>query len=90
MLALPAELTHAQAPECSRRLAGALQGVDGELAVADASSLQRFDSSALAVLLQCRRDAQALGKRFAVAGLPPRLRELAALYGVEPLLPAPV
>ncbi|HZY15063.1 MAG TPA: anti-anti-sigma factor, partial [Ramlibacter sp.] len=31
--------------------------------------------------------ALAAGKSFAVAGLPPRLRDLAALYGVSELLP---
>jgi phospholipid transport system transporter-binding protein len=71
-LVLPAELTHAHASACSRMLAQAL----------------RFDSSALAVLLECRREALSLGKTFAVAHLPARLRELAALYGVAELLPA--
>jgi len=56
--------------------------------VADAGALHRFDSSALAVLLECRREALALGKAFAVARMPPRLRELAAVYGVGELLPA--
>ena len=49
---------------------------------------RQFDSSALAVLLECRREALALGKTFAVAGMPARLRELAALYGVGELLAA--
>jgi phospholipid transport system transporter-binding protein len=49
--------------------------------------LTRFDSSALAVLLECRREASALGRSFAVRGLSPRLRELASLYGVAGLLP---
>jgi phospholipid transport system transporter-binding protein len=57
--------------------------------VADAAALTQFDSSALAVLLDCRREALALGKNFAVARLPARLRELATLYGVAELLPAP-
>jgi phospholipid transport system transporter-binding protein len=56
--------------------------------VADASSLQKFDSSAIAVLLECRREAQIQGKSFSVRGLPERLRSLAALYGVAQLLPA--
>jgi phospholipid transport system transporter-binding protein len=56
--------------------------------VADASALRRFDSSALAVLLECRREALALGKAFAVSQLHPRLRDLAGLYGVSELLPA--
>ena len=88
MLVLPAELTHDQAAACVRMLAHAMRAQAGPQAVADASALQRFDSSALAVLLECRREALALGKAFAVAHMPQRLRDLAALYGVGQLLPA--
>jgi phospholipid transport system transporter-binding protein len=87
VLVLPAELTHAEAPACCRMLAQALRSDPAPQAVADASALQHFDSSALAVLLECRREALALGKSFAVSRLPERLRELAALYGVAELLP---
>ena len=87
MLVLPAELTHAQAPACARMLAQALRSQPGPQAVADASALQHFDSSALAVLLECRREALALGKSFAVSQLQPQLRELAGLYGVAELFP---
>jgi phospholipid transport system transporter-binding protein len=88
MLVLPAELTHDQAPACARMLAQAIK-VDADAAVvADAAALMRFDSSALAVLLECRREALAAGKSFSVARMPPRLRELATLYGVAELLPA--
>ena len=88
MLVLPAELTHEQAPACCRMLAQALRSDPSTQAVADASELRRFDSSALAVLLECRREALALGKTFAVSHLNPRLRALATLYGVAELLPA--
>jgi phospholipid transport system transporter-binding protein len=88
VLVLPAELTHAQATACCRMLAQALRSDPGPQAVADASALRRFDSSALAVLLECRREALAVGKTFAVSGLHPRLRALATLYGVGELLPA--
>ena len=54
----------------------------------DASALQVFDSSALAVLLECRRSALAAGQGFAVRGLPTALAGLAALYGVADMLPA--
>jgi phospholipid transport system transporter-binding protein len=87
VLVLPAELTHAQAPACARMLAQALRSEPGTQAVADASALRHFDSSALAVLLECRREALALGKSFAVTQLNGRLRDLAALYGVSELLP---
>ncbi|MBE7366335.1 STAS domain-containing protein [Ramlibacter pallidus] len=87
MLVLPTELTHATATACCRMLAQALRSDPAGHAVADASALRQFDSSALAVLLECRREALALGKTFSVAQLPPRLRELAGLYGVGELLP---
>jgi phospholipid transport system transporter-binding protein len=87
LLVLPAELTHATAAACCRMLAQALRSEAGTQAVADASGLQRFDSSALAVLLECRREALALGKSFAIHQLHPRLRALATLYGVVELLP---
>lgn len=88
MLVLPAELTHAEATACVRMLAQALRSDAAPQAVVDASTLRRFDSSALAVLLECRREALARGKTFAVSQLHPQLRELATLYGVGELLPA--
>lgn len=88
MLVLPAELTHAQARACAQMLAQGLRAEREPVVVADATALQRFDSSALAVLLECRREALAAGKGFSVKGLPPRLRSLAGLYGVADLLPA--
>lgn len=87
MLVLPARLTHGDAVACCRMLAQSL-GAQGSHAVADASALVQFDSSALAVLLECRREALARGKGFSIAHMPPRLRELAGLYGVAELLPA--
>ena len=87
MLVLPAELTHAQASACGRMLAQALRSEPGREAVADASALLNFDSSALAVLLECRREALAMGKTFAVSHMHARLRALATLYGVAGLLP---
>jgi phospholipid transport system transporter-binding protein len=87
VLVLPAALTHSQATACCRMLAQALRSDPGKEAVADASGLREFDSSALAVLLECRREALALGKTFLVHQLHPRLRALATLYGVADLLP---
>ncbi|AMO23792.1 STAS domain-containing protein [Ramlibacter solisilvae] len=88
MLVLPAELTHEQALACSRMLAQGLRSQAEPVVVADAGALKDFDSSALAVLLECRREALAAGKTFAVARMPQRLRELATLYGVAELFPA--
>ncbi|MGI4778798.1 MAG: STAS domain-containing protein [Janthinobacterium lividum] len=87
MLVLPPKLMHDEAPACMRMLQQGMAGLKGSIAVVDASALTRFDSSALAVLLECRREAGALGRSFAVRGLSSRLRELASLYGVAGLLP---
>jgi phospholipid transport system transporter-binding protein len=86
MLVLPERLTHADAPACIRMLAQALRKDGQGPAVADAGALREFDSSALAVLLDCRREALSLGRSFGVANMPPRLRELASVYGVGELL----
>lgn len=86
MLVLPAELTHAQAQACLKMLREAARASREPLVLVDASALGRFDSSALAVLLACRRECLHDGKGFAVRGLPPRLRELAGLYGISELL----
>jgi phospholipid transport system transporter-binding protein len=58
----------------------------GERLRVDASALTEFDSAALALLLQARRDAQARGRGFELHGAPPGLRQLAQLYGVGALL----
>ena len=86
MLVLPAELTHAQASTCLGMLREAARAAQADMVLVDASALVRFDSAALAVLLECRREALHDGKGFAVRGLPPRLHELAQLYGVAELL----
>ncbi len=91
LLKLPAVLTHNQAGVWARSLTVALRAssADKEPVIADASDMTQFDSSALAVLLECRREALALGRTFFVQGLPPRLRQLAGLYGIASLIPSP-
>ena len=88
MLVLPPELTHAQASASLRMLQQAMRNHKESQLVVDAGALQAFDSSALAVLLECRRTALEFGKSFAVRALPPSLQSLAGLYGVQELLPA--
>ena len=88
MLNFPAELTNIQATALLQQLGGESAAESGTELVVDASAMERFDSSALAVLLQLRRDALTQGKTFSVKGLPQRLRELAGLYGVADLLTA--
>ena len=88
MLVLPAELTHAQAAACLGMLVQTLRKHQEPTVVADASATVVFDSSALAVLLACRREALGLGKAFSVRGLHERLAALALIYGVNELLPS--
>ena len=87
MVKLPPVLTLASAPGFVQGLKQLVLAEPAE-AVLDASVLTEFDSSALAVLLECRRQALAAGKTFSVRSLPARLRQLAGLYGVAELIPA--
>lgn len=87
MLVLPKELTHSQATACLRMLVQGLRTQSAPDVVVDASGLTRFDSAALAVLLEFRRESLALGKRFSIRGLPQHLADLAHLYGIQELLP---
>jgi phospholipid transport system transporter-binding protein len=81
---LPADVTMQQASAALREIEAALaQG--GDLVV-DASAVTELDTSAVALLLQARRLAQARGLGFELAGVPDKLRALAGLYGVESLL----
>ncbi|GAB3356377.1 MULTISPECIES: STAS domain-containing protein [Giesbergeria] len=85
-LALPTELTHRQAATTLADLQQALAiQPEGELLL-DASALRQFDTSALAVLLECRRTVVAQGGRLRVCGLPSALERMAVLYGVDSLL----
>ncbi len=88
MLVLPVDLTRAQASACLRMLVQGLRTEPGSTVVVDASALGQFDSAALAVLLEFRRESLALGKRFVIRAMPERLRDLAGLYGIAELLPA--
>lgn len=94
MLVLPATVTLHEARDAQRMLSQALQQqaqseAHESLVMVDASGLQQFDSSALAVLLECQRLASGWGKGFAVRNAPKKLAELARLYGVDVLLMPP-
>lgn len=85
MLKLPDRVQHGQAGALAVALQGQVSGqADG--VVVDAQQLVEFDSSALAVLLACRRKAEAAGKAFEVTNAPAKLVQLAVLYGVAQLL----
>jgi len=86
VLSLPVELTHDQAKACLAQLVAGVGSQDSPVVV-NATPLQRFDSSALAVLLELRRTCIQAGKTLEVQGLPPHLGDLASLYGIEGLLP---
>ena len=90
-LVLPVEITHAQAAGCLHMLLIAVRAEKRDFItlMVDAAPLTRFDSSALAVLIECRREVLKTGRGFAVRGMPARLAELARLYGVAELLDAP-
>ena len=86
MLLLPATLTAREANDTRRLLLQALKDENGAAVVVDASNLMHFDSSALAVLLECHRAADVWGKPFELRHAPPKLAALVRLYGVEALL----
>ncbi len=88
MLVLPAEITNKQARSCAQTLSTQLSAENGSLVVLDVSPLVKFDTSALAVILECRREVLSLGKTFKIQGLASHLRELANLYGIVGLLEA--
>jgi phospholipid transport system transporter-binding protein len=86
MLVLPAELTLQQATACLAMLLQGLRAQTQSEVVVDASALVHFDSSAIAVLLACRRESLVAGKSFVVHGLSAKLLQLAGLYGVADLM----
>lgn len=85
MLKLPTELTHAQAEACLAQWLSQLPLGTGPVVV-DGSALQQFDSTALALLLELRRHLLGRGQQLQLESVPPRLGELATLYGVDELL----
>ena len=86
LLTLPPDLRHSNASDCLVKLRAQIrnsQDLDVEI---QAGQLTDFDSSALAVLLGCRREAESLSKTLKFKQFPAKLRELALLYGVSELL----
>lgn len=83
-LRLPAALTLAEAratlAELGRQLEAAAEPV------LDAQDLAELDSSALAVLLDCQRRLVRKGRTLRIVNAPPKLTQLARLYGVAELL----
>lgn len=84
---LPETVTLAQSAALLPQLEAAVDSASGNF-VLDASRLSTFDTSALALVLQARRLAEARGLAFELHALPAQLRQLAELYGVAELLSA--
>jgi phospholipid transport system transporter-binding protein len=89
MLVLPDSITHTTAVACLEALKQSLVTEPSDKVTVAASGLSRFDSAALAVLLDLRREALKLSKTVVLKDMPQRLADLARLYGIAELLPAP-
>lgn len=91
MLMLPEVLTHDEVDDTLRlfrqTLSQPIADTDVSGVTVDGTNLKQFDSSALAVLLECRRMAQTKKLGFTVRSMPTKLMALATLYGLEDLMP---
>ncbi len=85
VVALPARLTIEVASSALAGLGSQLQAGSGHVRL-DASPMQEFDTSAVAVLLELRRQLLRQGREIAVEHCPPKLTALVRLYGVDSLL----
>lgn len=88
MLRLPQTLLHNTAAADLAEMLSAVRAEPSASVAVDAAALERFDSTALAVLLELRRTALQAGKTLALQGVPQRLQDLAGLYGIAELLPS--
>ena len=86
LLTLPADLRHSNAGACLAQLQSQIRSSVNQEVEIQAGQLSDFDSSALAVLLGCRREAESLSKSLKFKQFPAKLRQLALLYGVSELL----
>lgn len=85
-LVLPERVTLAEAAQVLSVLESGLPNT--AVVQLDASALQTFDSSVVAVLLALQRRLATHGQRLQVCQRSQRLQALLALYGVDELLPA--
>ena len=82
-LSLPATLTHVNATAQLARWETQLARLRGEPVTVDCAALAHFDSAALALVLELARRARAHGSAFQLRGVPQRLQDLSAVYGLE-------
>lgn len=85
-LVLPTTVTHAQATAQLAQWAAQLAQMGAEPVTLDCAALQHFDSTALALVLEVGRRARARGAHLQLRGVPPRLHDLAKVYGLDALL----
>jgi phospholipid transport system transporter-binding protein len=85
-LVLPERVTLAEATQVLRALESRLPPAG--VVQLDASALQTFDSSVVAVLLALQRRLATHGQKLQVCQRSDRLQALLTLYGVAELLPA--
>lgn len=86
-LVLPEQLTMQSAAQALSLLKRELGSQPGPAVEIDAQALRVLDSSAVAVLLELRRELQAAGRTLGLRNPPQRLLDLVSLYGVSELLP---
>jgi len=86
-LTLPQKVGLSNATQVLASLSQALKAAPPQAAVElDAAALMDFDSAVLAVLLECERRARSSGRHLTLVGAPPKLAELARVYGLTELL----
>ena len=90
MLALDGALSFETLPDVLRASEeyAARPGLPDKLTI-DFGGVDAIDSSAVALLLEWRRQARRFGKKLEFVNLPGNLIALATLYGVSELLPEP-
>jgi phospholipid transport system transporter-binding protein len=86
MTSLPPSLTLRDAQSVLETLRASLAAETEPVWRIDAAPVVQLDTSALAVLLECARMAVADQRKLEIVGVPPRLGDLAQLYGVNELL----
>lgn len=62
--------------------------IAAKISALDFSGVGNIDSSALALILSCMREAHQQNYSLRFSGLPSNITTLAELYGITPLLPA--
>jgi phospholipid transport system transporter-binding protein len=86
MTSLPASVTLKDAQAILESLRQSFAADGGDVWRIDAAPVTQLDTSALAVLLECSRMASAGKRQMQIVNAPPRLSDLAHLYGVDGLL----